>query len=187
MLRTHRAGKGPGGCGWGDLGSTEPTGPRRASCLWSQRAGDPTWEPSRFPRLEWVGQTSFTPLPLFPSRGAPPSCLSSSPPASLLCPQNQHGPEGPSESIGPGPRAGQTSPADREGKILGMLPPDLSPRGSLQAWEPLPPLSHPSGVLLLSSLHFSSPLSPATSYQFPWGFLLSPWASRSLTSIWQAY
>ena len=52
MFRTHRAGKGPGGCGGWGLGSMEQKGPRHASHPWSQRAGDPTWELSRFPGLE---------------------------------------------------------------------------------------------------------------------------------------
>ena len=135
MLRTHRAGKGPGGqWGWG-LGSTEQKGHRHAHRLWSQRVGEPT---SRLPGLKWVGQIPSAPLLLLPSWRAPPTCLSCSLPASLLHPQDQPGLEGTSESVGPGPRAGQTSPADSAGEMLGVLPPDPSPRGSLQAWEPLP-------------------------------------------------
>ena len=65
------------------------------------------------------------PLPLLPV--APPTCLSCSLLASLLCPQDQPSPEGTSEGVGPGPRARQTSPADWAGKKLGALPPDLSP------------------------------------------------------------
>ena len=60
--------------------------------------------------------------------------------------------------VGPGPITGQASPADWAEETLGVLPPDPSPQGSLRAWEPLPPLSHPSGAP--SGLHFSSPLSP---------------------------
>ena len=53
-------------------------GPRRVLHLWSQRAGDLTWEPSRLPGLEWAGQT---PPLLSCSSGlgsgkAPPTCLS---------------------------------------------------------------------------------------------------------------
>ena len=44
----------------------------------------------------------------------------------------------------------------------------------------------PSGVPILSGLHFSSPLSPPTSYRFTLAFLRSPWASESSTSSWQA-
>ena len=43
--------KRPGGCGGWGLGSTEQKGPRCAFRLWSQRAGDPTWEPSRLSGL----------------------------------------------------------------------------------------------------------------------------------------
>ena len=79
------------------------------------------------------------------------------PPASLLCSQDAHGPEGASEGVGPGPRARQTSPAEWAGDTLGVLPTDPSPQGSLQAWEPLPRLSHPSEAPVLSGLRFSSP------------------------------
>ena len=43
-----------------------------------------------------------------------------------------------------------------------------------------------SGVLILSGLHFSSPLSPPMSYWFTLGFLLSPWVSESPISGQQA-
>ena len=50
---------------------------------------------------------------------------------------------------------------DWAGETLSMLRPvPLSPRGSLQVWEPLPPPSHPSGAPVLSRLHFSSPSCP---------------------------
>ena len=58
-----------------------------------KRAGDLTWEPSRLPGLEWVGQMPSSPLLLLrsgvwegPSRL--PLLIS---PASLLCPQDQCG------------------------------------------------------------------------------------------------
>ena len=140
--------------------------------LWwgTWRAGDPAWEPSRLPGPEWAGQMpSAAPLLLLRSWRAPPACLSCSPPASFLCPQDQCGLERAYEGTGPGPRAGQTSLADWAGETLGVLPPDSSPRVSLQAWEPLSLLSHPSGVPVLSGLHFSTPLSPRTSYWFTWG------------------
>ena len=45
--------------------------------------------------------------------------------------------------------------------MLGVFPLDpLSPRGSLEVWKPLPSPSHPLGALVLSGLHFSSPLTP---------------------------
>ena len=43
-------------------------------------------------------------------------------------------------------------------------------------------LSSASEAPILSGLHFSSLLSPPTSYWFTWGFLPSPWASGFLTS-----
>ena len=50
----------------------------------------------------------------------------------------------------------------------------------------LPRLISPaSGARILSGFHFSSPLSPPTSYRFTWGFLPSPWMSGSPTSSWQ--
>ena len=57
MLSTHRARKGPGGCGGVGLRLKEQKGPRCAPHPWSQRVGDVTWEPSRLPGLQWVGQT----------------------------------------------------------------------------------------------------------------------------------
>ena len=67
------------------------------------------------------------PLLLSCSLGPRGHCLSCSLPASLLCPQDQPGPEGTSEGIGPGLRAGQTSPASWAGETLGALRPDPSP------------------------------------------------------------
>ena len=154
-------------------------GPWRTSRLWSERAGDPTWEPSRLPGPEWVGQVPSAPS-LAPLVLEGPSYL-----PLLFCPGLPPMSPGPMQPGGGlwgyriWPRAGQTSPADWAGEILGMLPPDPSPRGSLQVWEHLPPLSHPSAAPVLSGLHFSSPLSPPTSYWFTWGFLPSPWALRS--------
>ena len=72
---------------WG-LDSVEEKGPRHASCLWSQRAGDPTWEPSRLSRPERVGPVPSALLLLLRSWRAPPACLSCSPLASLLWPQD---------------------------------------------------------------------------------------------------
>ena len=133
------------------------------------------------------GQTPSTPPPA-PLVLVGPSHLTflfSPMPSSLLCPQDQPGPEGTSEGIGPSPRARHTPLADWGGEMLGTLPPDLYLLGYLQVWEPLPPFSHPSGALVLSGLHFSSPFSTLTSYQFTWVFILSPWVSGSPTSILQ--
>ena len=40
----------------------EQEGSRRAPHPWSQRTGDLTWEPSRLPGLEYIGQTPSPPL-----------------------------------------------------------------------------------------------------------------------------
>ena len=121
MLRTHRAGKGPGGCGGVGLRFKEQKGPRRSPHPWSQKPGDLMRELSSLTGPEWVGQTPSAPLPLVPEG---PSCLP------LL-------------------------------------------------------ISLASGAPILSGLHFSSPLSPPTSYQFTWGSLPSPCASASPTSSQQ--
>ena len=89
-------------------------------------------------------------------------------------------PETPADSLGP----------EWEGEMLAMFPSDpwipqrslpiptdpLAMSGPLQAWEPLPSPSHPSGVLFPSHLHFSflSPSFPTMSYPVTWGFLPSP-------------
>ena len=95
---------------------------------------------------EWAGQMPSSPLLLLRSWKVPPTCLSCSPPPSLLRPQDQHSPERASEGIGPGLRAGQASWANWAGETLGALPLDPSPQGSLRAWEPLPHPSHPSAA-----------------------------------------
>ena len=80
MLRTPRAGKGPGGCGGWGLGSRNRRGPGMPPpAPPSQRAGDVTWDPSRLPGLQWVGQMPSSPLLLLRSGRAPPACLSWSP------------------------------------------------------------------------------------------------------------
>ena len=81
----------------------------------------PAWELSRFPVPEWVGQTSSAHFLILWSWRTPLDCLSCSLLASLLCPQDQPGPEGTTEGVGPSPRAGQTSLADWAGKMLGPL------------------------------------------------------------------
>ena len=181
MLKTHRAGKSFGGCVWGALGSTEQKGPRHAPHLWSQSWGDPIWEPSRLPVPEWVGQMPSAPFPLFqswrPRRRLP---LLSSPGLPPMPP----GPTQPGENLWEC-RTQPKSQVDFSSQLsrgnTGHAPPDQSPWGSLQAWESLPPLSHPSEALVLSGLHFSSP----TSYQFAWGFFPSPWELGSPTSVQQ--
>ena len=56
------------------------------------------------------------------------------------------------------------------------LPSQLFPSFPLQAWDPFPSPSCPSGAPVPSCLHFSSPFTPLTPHILPggWGFLLSP-------------
>ena len=82
----------------------EQKGPRCAPHPWSQRAGDLTWEPSRLPGLEWVGQTPSSPLLLLQSAvwEGPSHLPLLFSPASLLCPQDQcRGKGRPLEGRGP--------------------------------------------------------------------------------------
>ena len=80
-----------------------------------------------------------------------------------------------------------------QGIELGAQQAPPAPVGGAIALPPLPlfpespshlPLliSLASGALILSGLHFSSPLSPPVSYQFTLGLLPSPWGSESPTS-----
>ena len=62
-------------------------------------------------------------------------------PASLLCLQDQPGLEGTSEGVQPSQIAGADFPGRLGRGNAGATPPDLSPRGVLQAWEP--PLFQP--------------------------------------------
>ena len=52
MLRTHRAGEGPGGSAGVSLRLKEQKGPRCAPHPWSQRAEDLTWELIRLSGLK---------------------------------------------------------------------------------------------------------------------------------------
>ena len=83
-----------------------PTGPTQPG----GRFGDwgMVWELSKFPGPEWAGPTASAPFLLLPSWRVPPTCLSSSPLTSLLCPQDPCSLVGTSEGVGPGPRARQT-------------------------------------------------------------------------------
>ena len=167
--------------GWG-LGSTEQKGPRHAPHPWSQRVGDLIWEPSRLPGLEWVGQTPSSPLQLVQDGSSHLSLLIS--PASLLRPQDQcgQGERGASEGRGPAWELSKLPGPEWAGQMpsapLPLLPEGPSHLSLL--------ISLTSGAPILFGLHFSSPLSPPTSYQFSWGFLLSPWASGCPTSSRQA-
>ena len=93
------SGKGPGGCRGVELGLKEQKGPRRAPHPWSQRAGDLTWEPSRLPGLEWVGQSPSAPLPLLPEGPSHVPLLFSPWPPSYA-PKDPHGLEGALEGRG---------------------------------------------------------------------------------------
>ena len=153
MLRTHRAGKGPVGCGGVELRLKEQKGPRRAPHPWSQRAADLTWEPSRLPGLKWVGQTPSSPPPVWEGPSHLPLLISS---ASLLYLQGPTWPGG-----------------DFEGRALAWELIRL-PRSEWAGQLPSTPLplfpespsrlplliSLASGAPILSDLHFSSRLSP---------------------------
>ena len=81
MLRTHRAGKGPGGWG-GGLRLREQKGPRCAPHPWSQMAGALTWEPSKLSGPEWAGQLPSAPLLLLLEGPSPLPLLNSPQPPS---------------------------------------------------------------------------------------------------------
>ena len=118
--------------------------------------------------------------PAPPVQRAPPTCLSCSPLDLLPMPP---GPMWPGEG---GPwRAGH-----QPGSELSRLPvPEWAVRSPSAPLSLLPEgpahlpllISPASGAPILSGLHFSSPLSTPTSYQFTWGFLPSPWVSGSPT------
>ena len=101
--------------------------------------------------------------------------------ASLLCP---HGPTQPGGGFGgQGTSLGAQQPPWPEwARRSPSSPLLLFPEGPSH----LPPLISPaSGALILSGLHFSSPLSPPVSYRFTLGFLPSPRVSESPTSSLQ--
>ena len=175
MLRTHRAGKGLGSCGGWGLGSRNKGAKVCPPTRVSEGRG-PHWEPSRPPVLEWVGQLPSAPLLLLLEG---PSCLPLLiSPASLLYPQGPMWPGGTLE----GRRLAW--------ELLSLTRLEWVGRSSstpllLFSESPscLPLLiSLASGVMILSGLHFSSPLSPPTSYCFTLGFLWSPRESESSTS-----
>ena len=176
MLRTHRAGKGPGGCaGWG-LGSRNRRGPGVPPTPGLRGRG---------PQLgslqaSWAGVGGAIALHSSPAPpGGPlPPASPILPLASFLCPQ--------------GPmRPGRGLEVRGSAWELSRLLMQEWARRSLSAPLPFLPegpsrlpllISLASGALILSCLHFSSLLSPPTSYQFTSGFLLSPWVSESPAS-----
>ena len=145
-----------------------------------KRAGDLTWEPSRLPGLEWVGQMPSSPLLLLrsgvwegPSRLRLLISL-----ASLLCSQDPCGLEGALKRWGAGLGA-QQAPQSQWSRQSPSTPLLLF----LESPSHLPLLTSPaSGVPILSGLYFSYPLGPPTSYQFTVGFLPSPWGLESSIS-----
>ena len=160
MLRTHRVGKGPGGCGgWG-------SGSRKR------------WDPGMPPTPGLRGQGT--------SPGRPAGFLDSSGwdkcPPLFSCSSGLGGPLSPASHNLPGlpPMPPRThAEGTLEGRVLAW---ELS-RLPMPEWvgqlpsTPLPLLpecpsrlplliSLASGVPILSGLHFSSSLSPPTSYRF---------------------
>ena len=101
---------------------------------------------------------------------------------SILCPQVPTRPGG--GLGGPGIDLGAPqAPWAQMGGAIAFAPLPLFPESSSH----LPLLISPaSGMPILSGLHFSSPLSPPTSYLFTLGFLPPPWASEFPTSGRQA-
>ena len=115
------------------------------------------------------------PLPQLPIRGTDPVyALLFLPPPFLPRPQGPRSRKGPRRAEDraldlsrlPGPKwAGETLAVFPSDPPIprGSLPIRTDPLAvgvSLQAWEPLPSPSHPSGAPVLSSLHFSFPLPP---------------------------
>ena len=153
MLRTHRAGKGPGRLLGVGLRLKEQKGSRRAPPPLVAEGRDLTWEPSRLPGLQWVGQTPSAPLfPEGPSHL--PLLFSPRPPSyaprtSVARGMGGHGGQGTSLGTQQAPQpkwAGQSPSAS-------LLP-------LLEGPSRLPFLISPaSGAPILSDLHFSSPLS----------------------------
>ena len=132
------------------------------------------------------------PLPQPPFRGTSPVCPASTfPPPSLPYPQDPCGQRGPQRAedqvqyLRRLPRAqvgrGNSDHIPFLASILPRIPPPsvdpLMVGGPLQAWEPLPSPSQPSGAPALSCLHFSSALPSPTSYPVTGGVLPSPLVS----------
>ena len=127
------------------------------------------------PWPDWVGQMPSSPLPLLPERHSCLPLLIS--PASLLCPQDPRGLEGLRRwAYQPGSSVGSLGPSG-----LCDCPPLF-----LEGPSHLPLLISPaSGALILSGLHFSSPLSPPTSLLVHLGVPPISWGVRVPTSSQQ--
>ena len=174
MLRTHRAGKGLGGCGggWG-LGSRNRRGPGVAPPLVSEGGGPHLGAQQAF--LSSSGQGKRPPLLCCSSgpAGPLPPAFPVLPSASLLCPQGPTRPGGGFGEQGTGLGA-QQAPCTRVGGSVALC----SSRLRLL-------ISPASGVPVLSGLHCSSLLFPARPTGSLGGSLPSPWASGSPTSSQQ--
>ena len=167
MLRTHRAGKGPGGCGGLGLGSRNRKGPGMPPTPGLRGQGTSPGSPAGFLGSSWGANTILsTPAPLvWEGPSYLPLLISL---ASLLCPQ---GPTQPGWGFGgqwtglgaqqfPQARVGGAvalrSSAALTGESFPPASPDLpSLRGADPVWPPL--LPSPSPV----------PLHPTSSL---WGF-----------------
>ena len=190
------AGKGTGGWGAG-LKLREAGGAPK--CLWHRSVEDQLWDLSRLTgaRLGGGNASHVPPPSSYPLGFLPIHLYSSSPPPSLArrthtargdpgvqrtrpgTPAGSLGPKWVCKTLAPFP----SNPLNSRGSFPVPVHP-LVVSGTLQLWEPFPFPSHPSGVLVPSCLHFSSPFAPPMSYPVTRGFLPSPWVSRSLTSIW---
>ena len=181
MLRTHRAGKGPGGCGGWGLGSRNRRGPVVPPTPGLRGQGHLTWEPSRLPGLKWVGLTPSSPLLLLPEGPSRLPLLISL--TSVLCPQDPRGLEGalgrgyqPGNSAGSPAQVGLAitlcSSATPPRRSLPPASPDLpSLRGANPVWPPLPlPFQSPHVLLV----HLGVPpvsLGVRVPHQWPAGAL----------------
>ena len=160
MLRTHWAGKGPGG--WG-VGLRLNAAGGAQECLRPWRAEGQVWDPSRLSGPEWAGEMlgAFSPPtnPLILEGPYPLASLLPPPPS--YAPRTSVAWRWPWRAEDPAREPSRLPGANWAGQTLGTLPPPQHPSlcRSLQAWAPLPSPSHPSGAPVLSSLHFSSPLT----------------------------
>ena len=100
---------------------------------------------------------------------------------SLPLPQDPHGWRGPRWAEGQARDLSRFLGAHVGRGNLAMLPFDplpsrWFPNFPVQAWDPFPSPSRPSGAPAPSRLHFSSPLTPPMPHVLPgrWGFLPSP-------------
>ena len=175
MLRTHRAGKGPGGV-WGvGLRLKEQKGPRRASGLRGQGTspGSPAGSPC-------PSRRGNCPQLLPPGGPLPPAS-----PASLLRPQDQNGTEGSSEGIGPGRELGRLPWPIGQGKRSACSLQIRAPEGPSRRENPSPLSATPQGQQSCLAYTSPPPSVPPRAYRFTWGFLLSPRVLRAPTSIQQ--